>query len=171
MLQSTTYYGFGEENVTAMAAIQIVVDDDYPARSRWIEEYLSAGLQALREKYPEDIAEIRGAGALWGLRLTAPAIGKAAGAAARMAPRTIREDAHFVDKLVAGAVVDEAYREHGVMLFLGSNQDTLLKMSLPLIAGKAECDQLLECIDACLAKGLGTLLTKFVKNNLPLASS
>ncbi len=171
MLQSTTYYGFGEENVTAMEAIRIVVEDDYPARSRWIEGYLSDGLGALKEKYPVDIQEIRGAGALWGLRLSRPTLGKAAASLAKVAPKSIREDPHLVDKLVAGAVVDEAYRTHGVLLFLGSNQDTLLKMSLPLIAGQDECDQLLECLDACLSKGLGTLLSRFVKNNLPLVSS
>ena len=171
MLQSTTYYGFGEENITAMEAIRIVVEDDYPARSRWIEDYLSAGLRALQEKYPDDIEEIRGAGALWGLKLARPSLGKVAATLTKIAPKSVRNDSHLVDKLVAGAVVDEAYRVHGVLLFLGSNQDTLLKMSLPLVAGQEECDQLLGCLDACLSAGLGALLAKFVKNNMPLVSS
>lgn len=171
MLQSTTYYGFGEENVTAMEALQIIVDDDYPARSRWLEQYMRDGLLTLQEKYPDDVKEIRGAGALWGLRLERPALGKIASRLAKIAPKSLRDDPHLVDKLVAGAVVDEAYRAHGVLLFLGSNQDTLLKMSLPLIAGQEECDQLLACLDSCLATGLGTLLSKFVMKNLPTATS
>ncbi|HEY8590602.1 MAG TPA: aminotransferase class III-fold pyridoxal phosphate-dependent enzyme, partial [Naasia sp.] len=165
-LQSTTYYGFGEESITAMEAVRIIVEQDFGGRSLRMEEYLLAGLERLKAKYPDQIAEIRGSGSLWGLRLNVPALGRLGEAVQQIAPASIRTDKHFIDKLVAGAIVEYVYREHDVMLFLGSNQDTLLKMSLSLIAEKQQMDELLAALDAAFAEGLNKLLARFLGKSL-----
>jgi putrescine aminotransferase len=165
-LQTTTYYGFGEETITAMEAVRIIVEQDFAGRSLRIEEYLLAGLERLKAKYPDIIEEIRGSGSLWGLKLRVPALGKLGEAVQQVAPSGIRKDKHFIDKLVAGAIVEYVYKEHDVMLFLGSNQDTLLKMSLSLIAEQQQMDELLAALDAAFAEGLNKLVARFLGRSL-----
>ena len=66
-LHSTTYNGFGEECATALEAINIIIDDDYVSKSRNLEKLFLARSEKLKAKYPDQIAEIRGAGALFGI--------------------------------------------------------------------------------------------------------
>nr|BFE50848.1 hypothetical protein GCM10017745_42750 [Saccharothrix mutabilis subsp. capreolus] len=49
---STTYYGFGEETATAIEAVAIAVEDDYPARARALEAVLEPGLERVRKTHP-----------------------------------------------------------------------------------------------------------------------
>lgn len=70
-LHSTTYYGFGEQTATAIEAVAIAVEDDYPGRARAIGDRLRAGLEALAVKYPTLVTDVRGSGALQGVFLAA----------------------------------------------------------------------------------------------------
>src|SRR5690606_11420776 len=52
ILHSTTYYGFGEETVTAIEAINVVVEEGFPGRALEIERILSAGLERIHKAHP-----------------------------------------------------------------------------------------------------------------------
>ena len=61
LLQSSTYNGFGEECATALEAVAIAVEEDFPGRARHIHDVLNPGLRALKAKHPGAIREVRGA--------------------------------------------------------------------------------------------------------------
>ncbi|QDY80318.1 aspartate aminotransferase family protein [Streptomyces qinzhouensis] len=164
MLQSTstTYYGFGEETATAIEAVNIVVEDDYPARARAIERVLVPGLERLRKQYPDIIADVRGAGALHGVFLDGgPRI---LDLAAKLAPGGLARDPLLRTKLITCAVINAMYREHDVFLYYTLNGRSPLVVAPPLVAGPAEVEIFLDAFERTLAKGLTRLLTAFVKD-------
>jgi putrescine aminotransferase len=166
LLQSTssTYYGFGEETVTAIEAVNIAVEDDYPARARDIERLLSPGLQRIQKEHPNAVAAVHGTGALWGVFLDGgPRI---LDLAARLAPRGFAADPHFRIKLITGAVIDALYRDHGIYAYYTLNGNNPLVAAPPLVVTPSDVEYFLDSLDATLAKGLPRLLARFVRERV-----
>ncbi|MEV7802902.1 aminotransferase class III-fold pyridoxal phosphate-dependent enzyme [Microbispora sp. NPDC088329] len=161
---STTYYGFGEETATAIEAVNIVVEDDYPRRAREIERVLAPGLERVRKAHPDTVAEVRGAGALYGVFLRGGP--KILDLAARIAPVGLVRDPNFRVKLITCSVVDALYRDHGVYTYYTLNGDNPLVAAPPLVAGPEEADYFLDALEATLAQGLPRLLTRFVREKV-----
>ncbi|WP_432933787.1 aspartate aminotransferase family protein [Microbispora sp. CA-135349] len=161
---STTYYGFGEETATAIEAVNIVVEDDYPRRAREIERVLAPGLERVRKAYPDTVAEVRGAGALYGVFLRGGP--KILDLAARIAPVGLVRDPNFRVKLITCSVVDALYRDHGVYTYYTLNGANPLVAAPPLVAGPEEADYFLDALEATLAQGLPRLLTRFVREKV-----
>ena len=169
-LHSTTYNGFGEECVTAIEAINIVVDDDYVGRSDRIGSRIGRGLAEIADRYPDMVDEVRGDGALYGLVLnaeTSPVVR----AAANVAPGAIFHDAKFFDKLVTSAVVAELYRSHDVLTFFRSNREIILVVSPALIATDDELDYFLDALDKTLAVGKLNLVARFARDYVSAKAS
>jgi putrescine aminotransferase len=161
---STTYYGFGEETATAIEAINIVVEDDYPARARELEQTLGPGLERIGKQYPDVVTGVRGAGALHGVFFdTGPRI---LALAAKLAPRGFARDPQFRTKLVISSVVDALYRDHGIYTYYGLNGKNPLVIAPPLVAAPEQAEYFLECFEATLADGLASLLTRFVREKV-----
>jgi putrescine aminotransferase len=161
---STTYYGFGEETATALEAVNIVVEDDYPGRAREIERILGPGLERLAKQYPDIISGVRGAGALWGIYIEGgPRI---LDLVAKLAPSGFARDPLFRTKLLISAVVDALYRDHAVYTYYALNGRNPMMAAPPLVAGAEEVEYFLDRFDQVLAKGLTRLLTTFVKERV-----
>ena len=75
-LHSTTYNGFGEETITAIEAINIMVEDKYENKSKEIGEYIKNSLNVIHKKHNSLIDEIRGVGCLQGIILKEKALEK-----------------------------------------------------------------------------------------------
>jgi putrescine aminotransferase len=166
LLQSTssTYYGFGEETATAIEAVNIAIEDDYPARARDIERILAPGLARIHKQHPNAVAAVRGAGALHGVFLDGGP--KILDLAARLAPGGFAADPNFRIKLITCAVIDALYRDHGVYAYYTLNGDNPLVAAPSLVVTPAEVEYFLDSLDATLAKGLPRLLARFVKEKV-----
>lgn len=166
LLQSTssTYYGFGEETATAIEAVNIAVEDDYPARARDIERVLAPGLQRIHKEHPNAVAAVHGAGALWGVFLDGGP--KIIDLAARLAPRGFAADPNFRIKLITCAVIDALYRDHGIYAYYTLNGNNPLVAAPPLVVTPAEVEYFVDSLDAVLAKGLPRLLVRFVRERV-----
>ncbi|WP_446038197.1 aspartate aminotransferase family protein [Streptomyces sp. SID1121] len=159
-LHSTTYYGFGEETATALEAVAVAVEEDFPGRARKLGDLLSAGLADLAARYPALITGTAGRGALHGVYLRQ---GPQLPAAVReILPGPLAGDPQIFAKLLTGAVIAALYRDHGVLTFFGSNRRIALMVSPPLVAGEEEVALFLRALDAVLARGALRLLTDFV---------
>ena len=169
-MHSTTYNGFGEECITAIEAINVVVDDDYVGRAHRIGGRLGRGLREIAERHPDLVREVRGEGALYGLVLNAEA-GPVVRAAANVAPGAIFDDENFFDKLVASAVVAELYRAHGVLTFFRSNREIVLVVSPALVATDGELDCFVDALDRTLAVGKLNLVARFARDYLSAKAS
>jgi putrescine aminotransferase len=161
---STTYYGFGEEAATAIEAVNIAVEDDYPARARAIERVLGPGLERIAKEHPDVVAEVRGVGALHGVFLRQGP--KLLETAAKLVPGGITKDPRFWTKLITSSVVNALYRDHGIYAYYTLNGQNPLMVAPPLVVDEGECAFFLECLDATLAKGLPRLLTRFVQEKV-----
>ncbi|MDB1087437.1 aminotransferase class III-fold pyridoxal phosphate-dependent enzyme [Streptomyces sp. ACA25] len=161
---STTYYGFGEETATALEAVAIAVEDDYPGRARAIERVLRPGLDRIRKTYPDQVAEVRGAGALFGVFLTGgPA---ALDVLAKLPGSGPAKDPLLRTKVVTAAVIDRLYRKHGIYAYYTLNGRSPLVVSPPLVTELADVERFLEALDATLAEGMTRLLTRFVRERV-----
>ncbi|WSQ09417.1 aspartate aminotransferase family protein [Streptomyces sp. NBC_01231] len=161
---STTYYGFGEETATAIEAINIVVEDDYPARARAIERILAPGLERIAKEHSETVVDVRGAGALHGVFLREGP--KTLELATKLVPGGMTRDPRFLTKLITSSVVNALYRDHDIYAYYTLNGRNPLVAAPPLIVEPPEIERFLEALDKTLAKGLPRLLTKFVQEKV-----
>ncbi|MDG4784843.1 aminotransferase class III-fold pyridoxal phosphate-dependent enzyme [Micromonospora sp. WMMD1102] len=161
---STTYYGFGEEAATAIEAINIAVEEDFPARAAQIERVLAPGLARLAKEHPEVISDVAGVGALWGVFLHRDSA--LLNLAAKLAPGGFAKDPQFGTKLITCAVIETLYREHGIYTYYTLNGRSPLVVGPPLVVSDAQVEYFLNCLDATLAEGLPKLLTRFVQGKV-----
>ncbi|KOG51886.1 aminotransferase [Streptomyces griseoflavus] len=163
-LHSTTYYGFGEETATALEAVSIAVEDDYPARAVRIGERLGGGLADLAARHRSLVSGTFGRGALHGLFLKDgnPGLDRLL----RLVPSTFARDPRARRKLVTAAVIASLYRDFGVLAYYGSNHGLPLIASPPLVAEETEVEVFLQALDSVLEQGAGRLLARFAKDVL-----
>ncbi|WP_426514623.1 aspartate aminotransferase family protein [Dactylosporangium sp. McL0621] len=157
---STTYYGFGEECATAIEAISIVVEDDYPARARAIERVLEPALQRLAKQYPDAVSHVAGAGALWGVFIDGgPAL---LDLVARLAPGGMGKDPRFKTKLVTCAVINALYRDHDIFTYYTLNGRNPLVIGPSLVTGLDDVQRGADALGEVLGQGLTRLVTRFL---------
>ncbi|MFV2018670.1 aspartate aminotransferase family protein [Micromonospora sp. LOL_023] len=157
---STTYYGFGEECATAIEAVNIAVEDDYPGRARRIGELLGAGLRRIAKQHPESVADVAGSGALWGMFIDGGP--KALDLAAKLAPAGLARDPRLRTKLVTCAVINALYRDHDIYTYYTLNGASPLVVGPPLVASDDDVEYFLDSLETVLGQGLTRLLTRFV---------
>ena len=123
-LHSTTYYGFGEESVTALEAINTVVEENHPKKAL---ELRKIGKKSIRfkNKYPNEISEVRGKGLLQGIVFNADL--EILKQAIKLLPKSISSDKQFVEKLLTGSIISYLYDNYGLLTYYGSNQQIVLK--------------------------------------------
>lgn len=161
---STTYYGFGEETATAIEAISIVVEDDYPGRARALEAVLRPGLERIQKTYPDLIADVRGSGALFGVFLSGgPRVLDLIG---KLPVGDLAKDPMIRTKIITAAVINTLYRKHDIYTYNTLNGRSPLVVSPPLVAGAEEAERFLSALDATLAEGMNRLLGRFVRERV-----
>lgn len=163
ILHSTTFNGFGEETVTAMEAVNIIVEDDYGGRAKRIYGQLNGGLQKLQKKYPNFIDEIRGRGALNGIFLNKD-INALIKTALSFIPGDFFKDERLVAKLITSSVISELYNTHEILTYYGSNREIPLMITPSLIVTDDEINRFINALDQTLAVGKYSLFIKFAKN-------
>jgi putrescine aminotransferase len=161
---STTYYGFGEETATAIEAVNTAIEEDYPAQARAIERILAPGLERIRKEHSCVIADVRGAGALYGIFIDAgPRILDLAG---KLAPGGLKRDPNFRIKLVSCAVVDSLYRDHGIYTYYTLNGKNPLVAAPSLVAEPQDIEYFIDSLDQTLSQGMPRLLTRFLREKV-----
>ncbi len=163
-LHSSTYNGFGEETVTALEAVSVVVEDDYPTRARAVGELLGRGLDGVRRRHPSLVRDVRGAGALYGVGFRdGPALPRRL---VRALPLPLARDGHLVEKVLIGAVMDALYVDHGVLTFVATNREPMLMLAPSLVVTDAEVERMVAALDDVLALGRPRLLARFARRRL-----
>jgi putrescine aminotransferase len=166
ILHSTTYYGFGEETATAIEAVNVVVDDDFPGRARAIEAVLRPGLERIAKTLPDAVDRIAGVGALHGVFLSSGP--KLLDLAAKLVPGFAR-DPRFGTKLITLSVIAHLYRGHKIMTYYSPNVENPLMVAPTLMIGQSELEHFLAALEETLSLGLRRLLTGFVREKVSAA--
>jgi putrescine aminotransferase len=163
ILHSTTYYGFGEETATAIEAVNVVVEEDFPGRARAIEAVLGPGLERIRKSLPDAVERVSGVGSLHGVFLSnGPKLLELAG---KLVPGFSR-DPRFGTKLITLSVIAHLYRRHRIMTYYSPNVENPLMVAPTLMVGQSELEYFLTALEETLSIGLRRLLTGFVKEKV-----
>ena len=106
-IHSTTYNAFGEESLTALEAVNIVVEDEYPKKAKNIGKNIKDKLILLKQKYPNFIKEIRGEGCLQGIIFNSGP--KVLNNLISYIPIELTKDDRFLSKLVTSSIISNLY--------------------------------------------------------------
>lgn len=162
IIHSTTYNGFGEECITALEGVRILVRDNYVQKSKDIGNYMKPALEKLKEKHPDFISEVRGRGALTGVILN-DEVNIALRTALSMIPSDLFRDTRFIAKLITGAVISELFNEYKILTYFGSNREIPLVVAPPLITPMEDLAYFADSLDKVLSVGKFKLVTRFAK--------
>ncbi len=165
-LHSTTFNALGEETMTAIEAINIIIEDNYLKKSKEIFNILNPGLIELKKKYPNIISDVRGSGSLNGIVINTDFTDKYFLPLIKLIPSQFTKDDYAFKKIVVSSIISELYDTHKILTFYGSNIDLPLKISAPIITKKEYIDYFLSSLDKTLSMGLIKLITKFIKKNI-----
>ena len=130
LVHSSTFGGNPLAAAAALAAIEVTLEEDLPARALVMGERLMQGLRELADRYPELIAEVRGRGLLVGLEFT---------------------DADI------GAIAISELAARGVLTAFGLNNPKVVRLEPPLIVEEVHIQEALEALDHSLKATLEML--------------
>ncbi|WP_293178346.1 aspartate aminotransferase family protein [Oceanithermus sp.] len=123
LIHSSTFGGNPLAAAAALAAIEVTLEEDLPARAQEMGAYLLDALAGLKADYPEFIADVRGKGLLVGVEFT---------------------DADI------GAIVISELAARGVLTAFGLNNPKVVRLEPPLIVERAHVDEAVEALRASL---------------------
>jgi putrescine aminotransferase len=167
-LHSTTYNGFGEETVTAIEALNILVDEKLVEKSKQIGIQFKELANELLESC-QYIEEIRGSGALWGIVFKRSAIEKVFAYVAKtlshfnLLDSGIVNDPRFAKKLIAGSIVNSLYIDFGILTYFGVNIENPLIISFPLVTNSEEFLHAEKALRETFEKPLAYHVVRFIK--------
>jgi putrescine aminotransferase len=146
LLHTTTFGGNTWAAAAAIAALDVIYEENLPEQARVNGDYLQAGLNKLKEKYPL-LKDVRGRGLMVGIEFNQPG-GLAAKATFGLASRLSEE---YLGSLVAG----ELLNKHRIITAYTLNNPNVIRLEPPLNVGREELDILLEALDSILASHKG----------------
>lgn len=161
-LHSTTFNGFGEETITAIEAINIIVDEDFEKKSIQIGENIFQSLNNLKKKHKNIISEVRGSGCLNGIIINTSFADKYLKPILNLIPMQFLKDDTSIKKIIVASIIFDLYNSFNILTFYGSNKDIPLKVAPSLLAKKEDIDYFENSLDQVLNKGLIKLVSNFV---------
>jgi len=163
LMHSTTYNGFGEECITAISAINQMIENNYENKSSNIGKELNKELKKLKELNPKKIKDVRGAGCLYGLVLK---IDSLAIKSIKIMPSKFLADEKFIDKLVITAIMEELYTKHNILTTFKDNTEVILCVEPSIISTKEDIIYFTKCLDQVLNKNIVLLVSNLLKNKI-----
>ena len=130
LLHTSTFGGNPLACAAALAALDVLVEDDLAANARERGAELLAGAQAIAVRYPDAVAAVRGAGLLVGVELRNEGYG--------------------------GTIIPEL-RKRGVTAAWTLNQQRVIRLEPPLIVNAAQIATALRALDEAVAVALERL--------------
>ncbi len=169
-LHTTTYNGFGEESITALAALNVLAQDEFKKNVEKLSKLLNDKLNKLKSKYPEKIDQVKGNGILNGIVFKSyPS--QIAEILEKIPSSFIKDKSFFLKKITATAVSSELYSKHNILTAINdSSFSNHLWVSPSLIIKEKEIDYFFECLDKTLDGNLNLksieVVFNFVKSKL-----
>lgn len=123
LIHSSTFGGNPLAAAAALAAIEVTLSEDLPARAEEMGGYLMQALAGLQRDYPEFIADVRGRGLMVGIEFT---------------------DADI------GAIVISELAARGVLTAFGLNNPKVVRLEPPLIVERPHIDEAVGALEESL---------------------
>lgn len=152
-----TFGGIGEACVTAIEALNVLLDEKLMENASEVGGHLLARLRALKETYPAIIKDVRGQGLMVGLELQD---------VSRTMPVAVRPLLAMVDDKLKGSLAGflgaALLREANILVAFTEYNRNVIRLEPPLICGREHVDRLVDAIDTILQRGIIGLVKNFV---------
>ena len=162
-LQSSTYNGFGEECITAIEAINLILENNFEEKSQQNGIKLKNILQRIKKEFPQIVDEIRGSGSFQGFTIKNPINENIDSLITKFMPIKTFRDKNFFKKLFCASIINYMYKEKNILTFGSFASDVLFKVSPAIEIDPKELDKFeIELLDT-LSVGVFNLIGDFLK--------
>ncbi len=156
-----TFGGMGEACVTAIEALNILYDEGLIDNAAEQGAYLLARLEALREKYPKIIKEVRGQGLMVGLEFQD---------FSQTMPLVLRPVIGMLDDKLKGSLSGFIgallLRDYDTLVAFTEYNRNVIRLEPPLICERAHVDQFVDALDDLLGRGIIRIVKDFVGSQM-----
>lgn len=157
LVQTSTFGGRTTACAAAIAALEVLDQEDLIANSNKRGEQLLAGLQRIRGKYPEWVKDIRGRGLMVGIEFNVDVIDQTG-----YLPLKVPGLKSVLREHLPGMVAAALLKQHDILGTLMLNNRAVLRVYPPLIITAEQIDYFLESLEDILSQGP----RKLVKNRV-----
>lgn len=162
-LHSTTYNAFGEEAVTAIEAINIIIEDEYCQKAKDIEKKTFKKLNDLKIKYPSIINDVRGVGALMGIKLKNNI--NIFEKFRNLLPFKILSK-RIIERIYLASIIKHMYEQHNILLTFTMNKEQCLLIAPCLIIKDEDIENLSSSLDKTFKLGLNKLVLNLINTRI-----
>lgn len=148
LVQTSTFGGRSSSCAAAMAALEVLLEEDLPGNARERGKQLLTGLKHLQKKYPEWISEVRGRGLMAGIEFDIDVIDQA-----KYLPLKLPGLKSVLREHLPGMVAAALLKQHGILGTLMLNNRAVLRVYPPLIITEEQIDYFLKALDDILSQG------------------
>jgi putrescine aminotransferase len=147
---SSTYYGFYEECITAIEAIQIAVDEDYEKKAQIFNEFMENLKIQIQNEFKGKYF-LSGRGLLWGLFFNEN--------------KTIPKNIEILkNKVLYVSAINWLFEKKNILTALSFGKNTHIIISLNFAFTKKDLNDLSDAIFCLLKKNRFTMIPKFILN-------
>lgn len=164
LVQTTTFGGRTIACAAALAALEVYQEKGLAQRAARLGERFKSQLVALKEKYPEWIAEVRGRGLMLGIEFQEAIIDEVS-----YLPLAIPGLKNVLREHLPGMVASALLHKHGILGTLMLNNRAVLRVYPPLIIDEADLDYFVASLEAVLKDGPKELVKKRVNHAMSFA--
>ncbi|WP_414735876.1 aspartate aminotransferase family protein [Ensifer adhaerens] len=156
-----TFGGMGEACITAIEGINVLYDDHLIDRAADSGDYLLERLQALKEKYPKIIKDVRGKGLMVGLEFQD---------FSQTLPMVLRPVVSVLDDKLKGSLSGFIgallLRDYDVLVAFTEYNRNVIRLEPPLICERSHVDQFIAALDELLGRGIVRIVKDFVGSQI-----
>lgn len=156
-----TFGGMGEASITAIEALNVLYDEHLMENATETGAYLIERLEAIRDKFPTIVKDVRGQGFMVGLEFQD---------FSRTLPAVLRPVIGMLDDKLKGSlsgfVGAELLRDHDVLVAFTEYNRNVIRLEPPLICRREHVDRFADALDAVLSRGVTAIVKDFVKSQM-----
>jgi acetylornithine/succinyldiaminopimelate/putrescine aminotransferase len=156
-----TFGGIGEACVTAIEGLNVLYDEDLIGNAEEVGAYLLERLEAIRQKYPTIIKDVRGQGLMVGVEFQD---------FSRTLPLALRPMVAILDDKLKGSLSGFIgallLRDYDVLVAFTEYNRNVIRLEPPLICGEEHVDQFCDALDDLLSRGIVSIVKDFVKSQM-----
>jgi putrescine aminotransferase len=159
LVQTSTFGGRATACAAAMAALEVVQEENLLENTRLRGEQLLAGLRGLHEKYPEWITAVRGRGLMVGIEFNVEVLDQA-----KYLPLKIPGLKSVLKEHLPGMVAAALLKQFNILGTLMLNNRAVLRVYPPLIITGEQIAYFLGSLDTLLEQGVKSLVKQRVNH-------
>jgi putrescine aminotransferase len=164
LVQTTTFGGRTIACAAALAALEVYQEEGLAQRAARLGERFKSQLVALKEKYPQWIAGVRGRGLMLGIEFQESIIDEVS-----YLPLAIPGLKNVLREHLPGMVASALLHKHGILGTLMLNNRAVLRVYPPLVVDEADLDYFVIALEEVLKDGPKELVKKRVNHAMSFA--